>query len=154
MSEGSFWNKKTISIIAVTWILSLVTTLVVVNFVPILRTKSWHFVEGFGDKFQDEGGYQEFEFRISSEHWRVNWGLLFNIKFPLPEDAFFHASISEAPYGSAIFLHVTREDLFARGVGNDTTQFAEIQYLTGSGEMRLRVSGAWVRWSIVIEEYR
>lgn len=159
MSEESIWNKKTISIIAVTWILSLVTTLVVINFVsPPIPKKSWHVVEIYSGTFLgsiEEPDFLYFEPTISVDNWRIVWRVYTNQTIP-PEDVLFYFIISGSDSATGTYPrnHVTKEDF--RSISGASFDKIErgVKYFVGSGEdLYLTVLGIKINWSVRVEEY-
>ena len=53
MSESNLTLRKAIPITAVTWILSLVTTLAVVYVLPIILRPTWHEITTFSGNFEE-----------------------------------------------------------------------------------------------------
>jgi len=70
MSESTTTIKKAIPFIAVTWILSLVTTLAVVYFAPNIFPKTWHEVIRFDG--HDVDPYHH-SFEVPSMNYKVKW---------------------------------------------------------------------------------
>lgn len=163
MSESTFSFKKAIPIIAVTWILSLVTTLAFVYVVPIILPPTWHEVATFSGTFQDREGETTDIFYISSDHWRLKWDV--ECEDPPPEDVefFFIVGyplwISETfvmPLGGTFELRRwTLEDFRAsKGLGFEWLCSQDgTEYITGSGEFVVRVVGARLEWEIIVEAY-
>ena len=102
-----------IRIVAITWILSLITTLVVVNFVPAIPKKSWHLFEFYEGTFLgsiDEPDFLYYEITIPSDIWKISWRVYSN-QTPLPEDVLFYFKVT--PYSVIQEYprnYVTKED--------------------------------------------
>ena len=147
MSEESIWTKKTVSIIAVAWILSLVTTLVVVNFVPSLPTGTWHEVA----QFHGTTTTPTDAFNIPSNQWRIRWIAQPN---PLPSNEktsfrFWAYPIDNYSY-TAFELGTLVASDFEKAF---FTMTSEVEYITGSGSYGIDVFVDGVEWDITIEAY-
>jgi hypothetical protein len=137
MSEGTSTIKKAIPIIAVTWILSLVTILAVVYFAPNIFPKTWHEVARF--EGYDVDGYWE-SFKVPSMHWRVEWISWHTYAFSeVPEDARFFVIVD----GFAL------REL----TGDDTFEYYGEDYFTGSGLHWIEVYAKNTEWLIIVEAY-
>jgi len=157
MSEARFSKKQVIEIIAITWVLSLVTTLVVVNFLAPNPKNSWHLVEIYQGTFQgsiDEPDFLYFEPTISADNWRIIWHVNCN-QTPPPEDVLFHFTISDSRHIATYPRnYVTKEDF--RSYSGEWFEKSEegIEYFVGSGmKIYLTIRGIKISWKVIIEEY-
>jgi len=145
MSELRLQLKKAIPIIVVTWILSSVTTLAVVYFAPdIFRT--WHKVVTFADEYDVYTREENKAFYVPSKHWKIEWTVLLNA-YPPSKDTWFTFYLDSEDYVTFTQVEVTPTD-FEWDTGHSGTE-----YITGSGDFSITVSGEGVLWAITVEAY-
>ena len=148
MSEGRISLKNAVRIIAVTWVLSLITTLAVVYVLPTIRQPSWHEVVRFADNFVDYRRETKF-FSVPSDHWRIHWDAMTEI--PAPEEAWFRFYVdleSEGRQSRSFKLRELRTDDFEW-----EPSWSGVEYVTGSGSFSIEVVGKAVLWGIIVESY-
>ena len=155
MSESTLAVRKAIRIIAVTWILSMVTTLAVVYVMPLILRPTWHEVATFSGTFQELDNYSPSEVYISSNNWRLYWEV--NGEDPPPEDIEFRLflfSDNFNSYPSTQITWLTQSD-FKRSIGQGLWLSLRdgTEYITGSGVFSLCLVGAKLSWEIVVEAY-
>ena len=145
MSESTLTIKKAIPIIAVTWILSLVTTLAFVYVVPIILQPTWHEVA----KFTGDSTIPDNAFYISSDHWRILW---FASPNPLTEDTSFWFWMFKSGdiYPPYFDLGTLTESDFEKQFMN---QCAGVEYITGAGRFVIDVWADSASWEIIVEAY-
>jgi len=144
MSEGSIPTKKLITIIVITWSLSLVTTLLVVSYSTPFSTRTWHEVTSFSGNDTQPTDF----FSISSESWRIRWQV---IGMPLSETTSFwfwvHDEKTIIPcFDSGTF---TASDFQNAWFSTPTG----IEYITGSGRFQIEVFVENAEWQFFIEQY-
>jgi len=151
MSETTFPFKKAIPIIAVTWILSLITTLAFVYIViPNIFPPTWHEVAEFSGIFRELDDEDTDSFYISCDHWRIDWNVYSDD--PPSEDVEFRLFVLGSSYSDCVWL--TLAD-FPWSKGQEIWLCAKwgTEYVIGSGEFRLRIVGASLEWDIDVEAY-
>ena len=164
MVDATFSFKKELSIIVVTWILSMITTLALVYVViPNIFPKAWHEVATFSGAFYDRESESTDSFYIPSDNWRLYWNV--DCETPPPEDVEFFFILgypfwlSETwviPVGQTFELRrVTLEDFRAPQALDFEWLDSEsgTEYITGSGEFIIRVIGANIEWEVTVEAY-
>jgi hypothetical protein len=151
MSESTSTLKKAIPIIAVTWILSLTTTLVFVYFViPNIFPPTWHEVTTFSGTFQEFNYSGTESFYVPSDHWRFEWSV--ECDAPPPTDVEFRLFLG---FLGDSLVWLTRED-FIGSVGQDIESWNYLrgsEYITGSGAYTFWLVGANLDWKITVEAY-
>ena len=160
MTEESIWDKKTIRIIAVTWILSLITTLIVVNFVPAIPKNSWHRVEDYSGTLKGTFEVPDLVYIepiINADIWRISWRVSSD-ENPPPEDALFYFILSGTPDTNTVTQeyprnYVTKEDFRWDREGWYKQYEEGVEYFFGSGRPTLTIQGIKLDWRIIIEEY-
>jgi len=146
MSELTSTLKKAIPIIAVTWILSLVATLVVVYFAPNIFPKTWHEVARF------EGGINEEtppfsreetpSFYVPSINWKIIWSV--NIEHPMPQDVRIQLYLSG--FNTFLYQEFRPKSTYLGEVGE--------YYLTGEGWWSIEVIAYGLeKWYIIVQAY-
>ena len=148
MPEVTYPLRKTIPIIVVTWILSMVTTIAIVYYAPNFLPRTWHRVEYLSITFED---FRETTYvvNVPSNCWRIGWGAGHARMDDLPEseinsltiyldsnDTRFHALCT-----------ITPTDFEWRPVWDGSKD------ITGSGQFYIIVAGEHVRCNIIIEAY-
>ena len=159
MSEGRFSTKQVITIITVTWILSLFTTLIVVNFVPTFHTKTWHEVQTFTGDFLFNDEPYAIGFTISGDTWRILWFVEIE-ELPPPEEVFF-SILGEGEGGKLFSMTFAQPDDFRAPAGLwFVDEFGDyfwtqsgVEYITSTGQIYFTVNGAQLSWRIIVEEY-
>jgi len=153
MSEATFTFKKAFPVIAITWILSLATTLAFVYVVPIILRPTWHEITTFSGNFQELDNEFTSEFHISSNHWRLHWEVM--CEEPPPEDVEFRLFLKgESNYPLTQITWLTQSD-FKRSIGQEywSSLRDKTEYITGSGVFDLAIVGARLDWEIIVEAY-
>jgi hypothetical protein len=155
MSESTLTVRKAIRIIAVTWILSLVTTLAIVYLVPIVLRPTWHKVAMFSGTFEGFDSERTDDFHIPSDHWKVHWEV--DCEVPPPEDVEFRLSglVGGHWWGGFRLRKVWLED-FRRATQQGVEWWGHvsgIEYVTESGYFYLIISGVSVDWEVTVEAY-
>jgi len=153
MSEGTISIKKAVPIIVLTWILSMVTTLALVYFVPFILPRSWHGVAMFSGTSIKAGN----RFYVSSDHWRIYW---FAKPDPLNENTsfrffVFNSEEAFAPYFESDTLTASDfEKQYFSGILLSFNQPpAGFEYITGKGGFFIDVLADSAKWIITVEAY-
>jgi len=157
MSEAKFQFKKAIPIIAITWILSLATTLAFVYLMPYVFPPTWHEVATLSGTFQEfDAEYDSFS--IQSNHWRLLWRV--ECDDPPSDDVHFFFLVRYPDYepwvlSTFVSRRVRLEDFRApKAVESEwLTSISGTEYITGSGEFRVWLNGCSLEWEIIIEAY-
>lgn len=154
-SNKKYSRNQLLRIIIITWILSFVTTLVVVNFVPAILEKSWHRLEFYQGTFYGSAELPDFfyfEPKINSDIWRIKWDVRHDQTIP-PDDVLFYFAITNESPTSYPRNFVTKED-FRSDRGGEYKRYDDgMEYFVGSGEKYLMIQGIKLEWTVVIEEY-
>ena len=153
-------RNQLLKIIAITWILSLITALVVVNFAGIFQQKSWHRIEVYKGTFYGSTEIPDFfyfEPRINSDIWRISWRVSTD-ENPPPEDVLFYFRLSGTPDTNILNQEyprnfVTKEDFRSDRGGGYKKSEAGVEHFFGSGKPTLTIQGVKLDWRIIIEEY-
>jgi len=136
MSELTSTLKKAVPIIAVTWILSMITTLAVVYFAPNIFPKTWHEVARFEGTTAEETP----DFYVPSINWRIIWSV--DMEQYIPEDA--RIKFYLIGYQSFLFREFIPKFRYEDGE----------EYLTGSGSWSIAiVADGLAKWHIIVEAY-
>jgi len=159
MSEVSIPFKKAIPIIAVTWILSLATTLAFVYLMPYVFPPTWKEVATLSGTLQERETEVTDSFSIQSNHWRLRWRV--ECDDPPSDDVEFLFLVRYSEYEpwtigqTFTSRRVTLEDFRApKALGFEwLTSDRGTEYITGSGEFRVWLVGCSLEWEIIIEAY-
>lgn len=156
MSKEGYSKKQVTKIIAITWILSAITTLVMINLVPPIPKNSWRILEVYQGTFNGSvelPDYLYYEPTINADIWRISWHVSCS-ENPPQEDVLFYFIVSpdtvlqEYPRN-----YVTKEDFRSDRGGWYKTYEEGIEYFFGSGKKYLTIQGIKLNWTLIIEEY-
>ena len=156
MSGYEISRAQLIKIVVITWVLSLATTLFVVNFIPTLPTSRWHLLTYYEGSFEgslDEPEYVFYEPSILTDVWRITWHV-HSDEIPIPEDVLFYFRVGydtsqiEFPRN-----YVTKEDFRSDRGGFFKSSADGIEYFFGAGKKYLTIEAIDLDWTLFIEEY-
>ena len=130
----------------------LASTAISVAFVivvyPSLMPKDWHRVTFFSGAFQEYNSEESDVFHISGDHWRLKWT---TDLYKNPEDAEFHVFVLDYANARPYWHHavsMTPEDR----VGFFWIDYG-LEYFIGPGQKQVKVAGAIVNYTIIIETH-
>jgi hypothetical protein len=151
LSERGHSKKQVLVIIAVTWILSFVTTLVIVN-----HQKSWHMLEIYDGTFNGTAEVPDFlyfEPTINSDIWRISWHVSCSENPPQEDVLFYFVVAPDTVHQEYPRNYVTKEDFRSDRGGWYKDYENGIEYFFGSGKKYLTIQGIKLDWTVIIEEY-
>ncbi len=144
LSEETIPIKKAIRIIAVTWILSMVTALAIFYFLPNLFPRTWHEVARFSGTDTRPTDF----FIIPSDNWRISWHVSGN---PLTETTSFWFWVHNDKTILPVFDLGTLTEVDFEAAFFSTP--SGVEYITGSGRFQIEVLVENVAWEIIVEAY-
>ena len=157
MSKDGYSKKQVIEFIAITWILSLITTLVVVNFLLLDNSeKIWHRLEVYEGTFNGTAEVPDFlyfEPTINSDIWRISWHVSCNENPPIEDVLFYFFVTPDTVHQEYPRNYVTKEDFRSDRGGGYNNYENGIEYFFGSGKKYLTIQGIKLDWTAIIEEY-